>query len=90
MEDEEARTADTRSRFNREFRDYMRSWSGNRGRARFLPDEAWKMSQSNDTKTWNLGKDFDEMSHASQTIGGRSVTQDARFWMEQEEGAHLR
>ena len=60
--------AETRSRLDREINEYLHSWDPELGRPHHIMDKMWQMMQSNDTKTMNLDKDFEEMvSKAKQT-----------------------
>ena len=45
--------------------DYMRTWTEDVGRLRFVMDKIWQMLQSGDTKTLKLTKYFEEPLHKS-------------------------
>ena len=78
------RAETTRSRLNRALDNHMRKWNCEKGRFGFLPTREWRMSRSNHTKLLNLGNDFDEMSDATRNMEGKNVSDDTRFWRQQE------
>ena len=53
------------------------------GRPHYIMDKVWQMMQSNDTKTMNLDKDFEELMGKAQQTGWNGST--TRFWTEKEE-----
>ena len=49
-------------------------------------DKIWQMMQSNDTKTMNLNKDFEELLNKVQQTGWNGSTKNkTRFWTEEED-----
>ena len=60
-------------------------WTEDRGRPHHIMDKMWHMMQSNDTKTLNLAKDFEELMEKTQQTGWLGVTEPRRLWTEEEE-----
>ena len=61
VDEADAKATETRSRLYREYNEYMHSWDQELGRPHNIMDKVWQMMQSNDTKTLNLDKDFEEL-----------------------------
>ena len=61
--------ATVRRRRHREIDEYMYSWDQEWGRPHFVMDKVWQMMQTNDTKTMNLDKDFEEPTSKAQQTG---------------------
>ena len=46
-------------------------------------DKMWQMMQTNDTRTMNLDKYFEEVLNMAQQTGWNGSTQATRFWAEE-------
>ena len=77
--------AETRSRLHREINGYMHPWDQELGRPHHIMDKMWQMMQSNDFKTINLDKSFEEMVNKAKQTGWNGSTKTTRFWTEEEE-----
>ena len=85
VDEADAKVTQTTCRLYREINEYMHSWDQELGRPHHIMDKMWQMMQSNDTKTMNLDKDFEEMVNKAKRTGWNGLTQTTRFWAEEEE-----
>ena len=80
LEETQARSAATELQVCGRFDEYMRMWEEDRGRPNFNMDEIWQMLQSDDTKTLNLARDFEELLDLAQQAGWVGPTQPREYW----------
>ena len=66
--------------------DYMRTWTEDVGRPRFVKDKIWQMLQSSDTKTLKLTKYFEELLDKARQnwLAGSGQTL-VKFWKKVED-----
>ena len=62
------------------FDENMRTWDEDRGRPNFIMDKIWQMLRSNDTKTLNLNKDFEELLDLVQQARWVVPTKPREYW----------
>ena len=79
VDEADAKITETRSCFDCEINNKMHSWDRELGGLHHIMDKMWQMMQSNDTKTMNLDKDFQEM------VGWNGSTKTTWFWADEEE-----
>ena len=80
VDEANAKVTGTRRRLYREINEYMHSWDQELGRPHYIIGKVWQMIQSNDTKTMNLNKDFEELMSKAQHTGWNGSTKTRRFF----------
>ena len=79
LEEAHARASEVERKLCRELGEYTQSWEKETGRPHYIMDKIWQMVQSNDTKTMNLNKDFEELLNNAQPTGWKWVDQNNKF-----------
>ena len=74
FEEAHARASETERKLCRVFGDYIHH----------VMENMWQMMQSNDTKTMNLDKDFEDILNKAKQTGWNGSTQSTRLWAEEE------
>ena len=85
MEEAHARASETEQKLCRVLGEYIQTWEKEFVRPHYVMDKMWRMMQSNDSKTMNLDKDFEEMLDEAKRSGWTGSTTTSQFWAEEEE-----
>ena len=70
LEEAHAKASATEQKLSGKYDEYMRTWTEDRGRPHFIMDKMLQMIQSNDAKSLNLTKDFEDLLDMAQPAGG--------------------
>ena len=74
----------TRQRFSEEFDSCLNRWRREEGPVGFLATQAYRRSQSSDTKSLNVEKDLNEISGVVQRMMGNAASDETHMWRKQE------
>ena len=83
LEEAHPRASETERKLCLKFGEYMHSWNQELERPHYVMNDMWRMMQSNDTKTMNLDKDFEELLKKAKQTGWNGSTKTTRFWAEE-------